>query len=265
MTLSASDTHVLQQAVELLERPSFAARASNIVGSPIEKALLALPPAVAGSVQQATHAAISKALDVAILTLGKDDFKAPARNTHKVMSGVSGAVGGFFGLPALALELPVSTTLLLRAIADIARSEGEPIKSTESRLACLEVFALGGNSRSDDATESGYYAVRATLAGMVSEAARYVAEKGLAEGSAPVLVRLINSIAARFGVTVSQKLAAQLVPVIGAAGGASVNLLFMEHFQNIARGHFSVRRLERHYGAGVVQMEYRRLRRQADY
>jgi hypothetical protein len=71
------------------------------------------------------------------------------------MSGVSGAVGGFFGLPALALELPVSTTLLLRAIADIARSEGEPIKSTESRLACLEVFALGGNSRSDDATESG--------------------------------------------------------------------------------------------------------------
>jgi hypothetical protein len=39
----------------------------------------------------------------------------------------------------------------------------------------------------------------------------------------------------------------------------------MEHFQNIARGNFSVRRLERHYGAGVVQMEYRRLRRQADY
>lgn len=263
MALPAQALEELQQAVDLLERPSFAARASNLVGSPIEKALQALPAPAASAVQQATQTAITKALDIAILTLTKPSVtistKPPNRNTHKVLSGVSGAVGGFFGASALALELPVSTTLLLRAIADIARSEGEIINTPESRLACLEVFALGGNSRWDDGAESGYYAVKMALSSVVSEAARYIAEKGLSEAGAPVLVRLISSIATRFGIVVSQKVALQLVPVIGAAGGASINLLFMEHFQNMARGHFIVRRLERYYGSDLIRLEYQRL------
>jgi hypothetical protein len=74
------------------------------------------------------------------------------------------------------------------------------------------------------------------------------------------LVRLISQIAARFGVVVSEKLAAQAMPVIGAVGGAAVNLAFVQHFQTIARGHFTVRRLERAHGAELVRFEYERLR-----
>jgi len=48
---------------------------------------------------------------------------------HKMFVATSGAVGGAFGLPALTVELPVSTITMLRSIADIARSEGEKIKS----------------------------------------------------------------------------------------------------------------------------------------
>jgi hypothetical protein len=73
-------------------------------------------------------------------------------------------------------------------------------------------------------------------------------------------VRLVSQIATRFGVVVSEKLAAQAAPVIGAFGGAAVNLAFVEHFQTIARGHFTVRRLERAHGADVVRFEYERLR-----
>jgi hypothetical protein len=51
------------------------------------------------------------------------------------------------------------------------------------------------------------------------------------------LVRLIATIASRFGVTVSQKVTASAVPVIGAAGGALINTIFIDHFQNMARGH----------------------------
>jgi hypothetical protein len=75
-----------------------------------------------------------------------------------------------------------------------------------------------------------------------------------------VLVRLISQIAARFGVIVTEKLAAQAVPVIGAFGGAAVNAAFADHFQAMARGHFTVRRLERHYGHEVVRFEYERIR-----
>jgi hypothetical protein len=70
----------------------------------------------------------------------------------------------------------------------------------------------------------------------------------LAEGG-PVLVRLVTQIAARFGVVVTQKFAAQAVPIVGALGGAAVNYAFIDHFQEIAREHFTVRRLERRYGA----------------
>ena len=47
--------------------------------------------------------------------------------------------------------------------------------------------------------------------------------------------------------------------VVGAVGGAAVNLAFIEHFHSLARGHFTVRRLERVYGAEAVRAEYDRL------
>lgn len=70
---------------------------------------------------------------------------------------------------------------------------------------------------------------------------------------------MITQLAARFGVNVSEKVAAQAVPVIGAAGGAVINLLFIDHFQDMARGHFIVRRLERAYPPEMVREEYERL------
>jgi hypothetical protein len=172
----------------------------------------------------------------------------------------TGAGGGSLGLPALAVELPVTTTIMLRSIADIARSEGEPVSQLETKLACLEVFALGGSAKSDDGTETGYFFVRATLARTISEAAQYIAEKGIAKEGAPVLVRLIAVLASRFGVIVSEKVAAQAIPLIGAAGGALINTIFIDHFQNMARGHFIIRRLERQYGTEFVRQEYDQLK-----
>jgi len=58
---------------------------------------------------------------------------------------------------------------------------------------------------------------------------------------------------------VSEKVAAQAAPILGAIGGAAVNAAFADHFQTLARGHFIVRRLERQHGAGVVAFEYQRL------
>ena len=145
---------------------------------------------------------------------------------------------------------------MLRSIADVARSNGEIIKSPEAMLACLEVFALGGRSADDDATEVGYLAVRAALARSVSDAAQYLATKGIAKEAGPAVLRLVGQIASRFGVTVSQKVAAQAVPIVGAVGGGLINVLFVDHYQDIARGHFTVRRLERKYSEQIVHDMY---------
>lgn len=98
--------------------------------------------------------------------------------------------------------------------------------------------------------------IRAALAKAVSEAAEYIAERGIAKETAPALVRLIAMISARFGIVVSEKAAAIAVPAIGAVGGAVVNTLFMDHFQKMAQGHFTVRRLERKYGEDAVRTAY---------
>ena len=119
---------------------------------------------------------------------------------------------------------------------------------------------MGGPSASDDATESGYFAVRAALARAVSEAAKYIAGRTVVEDGAPVIVRLLAQIAARFNAVVGEKIVAQGVPVIGALGGATINVLFIDHFQDMARGRFIVRRLERSYGEDEVRTKYEALR-----
>lgn len=255
MDLASDDLIVLRHAKHLLERTSLAARLAQAIGTPIDKLFGLLPSGAAGVVLTATNKSLTAGLQFAVSTMG-DQVRPPANWKHKTAVGITGAVGGAFGMATLAVELPISTVIMLRSIADVARSEGEPIHAAETRLACLQVFALGGPAPGDDAAESAYFAVRAALARALAEAAEHLAERGLAQQGAPAILRFTSQIAARFGIPVSEKLMAQSVPVIGAAGGALINLVFIQHFQDLARGHFTVRRLERKYGADVVNRTY---------
>jgi len=260
MALEKQDLAQLKRAKQLLENPGLAAKLSAMVGSPLEMGMKALPAKWQKSVHAATEAALMKALDVAVSSLGSKRTTTSNDRIHRLAAAASGAAGGAFGIAAIGIELPVSTTLILRSIAEIAAAEGEDPRHVETKLACITVFALGSSrDKRDDAAESGYFAARAALASAVSEATKYLAEKGVGKSGAPALVRLIALIASRFGVVVSQKAAAQMVPVIGAAGGALINTLFIGHYQDMARGHFIVRRLEKTYGTEPVRSAYEKL------
>jgi len=254
--LEQADLEQLRQAKSLLEFPGLAVRLTDVVGRPLEKSIQLLPEGAARAVHAAAQHALERALDFALATMGREGAGSSSDLWHKWASATTGAVGGFFGLAGLALELPATTVIMLRSIGDIARSEGHDLRDPWTRLACLEVFALGGSSKSDDAVDTGYYAVRSVLSKVVSDAVQHVAEKGVTSRGAPVLVRLIETIAARFGIVVQEKVALELLPVLGAASGALINTIFMGHFQNVARGHFVVRRLERRYGIEAVRAAY---------
>jgi hypothetical protein len=256
---NTEDLQDLAIAVDLLEHPSFAAKVTNLIGGPIEKAVKMLPEGLSEKLLSSTQKALTKALDLAVSSLNERYRGAPANGAHRVLTTVSGGIGGALGLMALSVELPISTTFMLRSIADIARSEGERITDMETKLACLEVFAMGGTSEADDGSETGYFAVRAAMAGAMTEAATYLAQHGLTGTGAPALVRFLSNIASRYSIQVSEKAAVQAIPLLGAAGGATINLLFMDHFQSMARGHFIVRRLERTYGKEPVWETYRQL------
>lgn len=255
MTITPADLRALADARVLLERPSLAARLSDFVGSPLEKGMARLPAGWRARIATVTHDALRRAMDAAAKTLDETP-RAASPHLHKALGTLSGGVGGAFGLAGLTVEVPLSTVLIMRAILDIALAEGELPADPATRLAALEVFALGGRADADDAAESGYYAMRAALAGAVTEATRHLAQKGLAQEGAPALLRLISMVAARYKIQLTQKAAGMLVPGIGAAAGASINLMFMNHFQDVSRGHFTIRRLERRYGAAAVRDAY---------
>jgi hypothetical protein len=253
-TLSKREVCDLELAKSLLERTPLGIRLANTLGSPVEKGFALLPKGWNNVVNRATRAALSKALSVAVATLGRSRGRAPRKFFHKVLAGTSGGIGGAVGLAALPIELPVSTTIILRSVAEIARSEGHDLSRLETRLACLEVFALGGKG-----PESAYWVTRAAMSQAISDAAATLAQKGVARETAPAIARLVNAIAARFGAVVSEEVAAKAIPIIGAAGGSIVNVMFLSHFQELARGHFIVKRLEATHGSEAVRRAYENL------
>jgi hypothetical protein len=253
--MQQADFVALVQAAQSLESMSLTTRMSQLVGMPIERAMAALPGHWSTIVTRITKAALKKALDGALFSL-KSTPREPANKTHKILASLSGALGGSFGITALAIELPVSATIMLRSIADIARSEGEDLEDVDAKMACLTVFALSGGGAGSESADTSYYAVRSFLTKALNDTANHIATRGVTKEGAPALVKLLSVVSTRFSIPVSEKLAAQAIPAIGLLGGASVNLLFINHYQKMAKAHFTVRRLERRYGEELIKQVY---------
>jgi hypothetical protein len=274
------DLQALKTAVALLESPSFTIRVANMLGAPVEWAMDRLPDSAAKKIQEAIHAALGKAVNGALRTMDGTSAGLARPRTHTALVAASGAVGGFFGLKGTLIELPLTTTIIMRSVADIARSEGFSVKDPLIQGECVQVFALGGRSAYDDAADSAYYATRVGLTEFAKEAAKALAETAARQAgrqaaqasaqsfqftpaqAAAWLAQIIESVAQRFGIKVTEKFALQAAPVLGAVSGAAINAMFISHYQDMARGHFTVRRLENKYGRTAVREAYATLQAQ---
>ncbi|EJA7640459.1 EcsC family protein, partial [Escherichia coli] len=252
-------------AVKLLEQATITEKMTQMVGKPIDYLMSKLPKGAEAQIYSLVEKALHKAADAALWSLNNEPNREASTKTNKFFAAVSGAVGGTFGFSALAIELPLSTTIMLRSVADIARSEGFDLDKVETKQACLEVFALGGPSENDnavdtayendDAVDTAYYATRSftaeamqILSKELSEIATKKVSVNAAMNLTPTqtgkwLATLIEKVATRFGIVITEKTAAQVVPVIGAFAGATLNIMFTDYYQDMARGHFIIKRL----------------------
>jgi hypothetical protein len=257
---SAADIRDLQRAKQILEESGLAAKISSLVGKPVEVAIKRLPDSFQRVIVGGTRHALRLGLRSMVDTLDLEPGLPTSNIGYRIAGGVTGAASGFFGLAALPVELPVTTLLILRSVAEIARNQGEDLSRPDTQLACLEVLALGSDaSDADDAAETGYYATRIGLAQSIGAAAQYISSHGFLRNVASPVANLISRIAARFSVRITESMAAKAIPVLGAASGAAINALFMSHFQDIAWAHFTVRRLERTHGMALIQQRYEAL------
>jgi len=254
LALPADDQRRLEEAIALLQSPRLAVRLANMAGKPFDGAMSLLPK-TDGALHRAVQRAMLDCLTIAIESRDGADF-APSSWRAKLATGLTGGIGGLFGVLFLPLELPLTITMMMRGIVDIAVEQGEDMSRLESRLACLQVFALGDRKAGAEAAIS-YYAARATLGRLAANVVSSMVERGTLDASAPVVTRLIAEIVGRFGFVLTERAAAGVLPVVGMLTGSTLNVVFMDHFERVAKGHFTIRRLERAYGAERVEKLYR--------
>ena len=143
---------------------------------------------------------------------------------NSAVTTAMGAAGGFGGLPTALAELPVTTTLLLRVIEGVAVEHGFDPAADSVRFDCVQVFSAAGPLAHDDGADVGFVSARLALSGAAMQT-------------------LIGRVAPRLAAAMGQKLAAQTIPVLGAAAGAATNYAYVGYYTDIAHVHFGLRRL----------------------
>lgn len=199
----------------------------STVGGSAESLIEKLPRPIRGRLDRIVVAALNRAFDAASASRGLMRDRGDWFN--RLISSATGAAGGAAGLPGAMVDLPVTVTLLLRAIMSIAEEHGLDPKSEEVRVECLRIFASSGPGDGDDGTDLGLLAARLSVTGQT-------------------LQGLIAKVAPKVSAVLGQKLAAQATPVLGAFAGASINYTFARYYQELARVHFGLMRLSEETG-----------------
>lgn len=194
----------------------------NLIGGKAESLLDRLPAGVRSQLDDGTEKALQIAMKAAHGSRGVVGDQPAWLNTAAATA--MGAAGGFGGLPSALAELPVTTTVLLRAIQGVAVEHGFDPASESVQFDCIRVLAAAGPLSDDDGADMAFFATRVTLQGKT-------------------LQGLIAKVAPRLATVLGQKLAAQTVPVLGAVAGAATNYAYTSYYQQIAHVHFGLRKL----------------------
>ncbi|MDQ2089412.1 EcsC family protein [Marimonas arenosa] len=194
----------------------------NMVGGQTESLLDKLPENIRAGLATQTEAALRAALRAAQGSRRAVPDQPGWLNT--AVTTAMGAAGGAGGLPTALAELPVTTTVLLRAIQGIAAEHGFDPDEEGVQFDSIQVFAAAGPLEHDDGSDLAFITTRMLVTGNALQA-------------------LISRVAPRLAVVLGQKLAAQTVPVLGAVAGAATNYAYTSYYQDMAHVHFGLRRL----------------------
>ncbi|MBO6854461.1 MAG: EcsC family protein [Marivivens sp.] len=209
-------------------------KAVTMVGGQVEDGLKMLPAENRARIEAAARKALLRSYEIAARSrTGQLGELARGERAHRIIGTVSGVVGGLGGLPTALMELPVTTTVIFRAVQDIAEANGEDPTSEATRIECLRVFGAGGPGGMDDGVDTSFVGARLSITGAAVHG-------------------VISRVAPKFAAVLSQKLASQAVPLLGAAAGAGTNYAFIRYYTEVAQVHFGLRRLARAHGEAAV-------------
>lgn len=223
--LSDADFEKLVEAAKLYDTSksslvSLIASASSM----IEKGMRAIPDDWRVAIVDKIRETLDQALNISVAGVENEPGRASSESWYQGLVALTGFAGGAFGLPGIMVEIPFSTGVILRSIADVGRSLGEDIDDPEFRATCIEVFAYGGPLEDDDEADITFLAARV----------------GAIEAA-----ELLTQVAVKYASAVIPKAALLSVPVTGAVLGAGLNWAYMSFYQSMARVLFMLKPIER--------------------
>lgn len=278
MSNSREPTSYDRQAKQEIERwkeprNNLARRAGRIVTRPLEKGTellmenTPLGAAVKGMVEllndgavytvseppvykrfgQAGHT-VAKPEDVARLELQQvDEVVGFLSARYKVVAGSEGAVAGgagtvgpWWGAAAIAVDLPVTVGLALRAVAEYATYYGFPPKSQGERAFALQVLQVA--SSAEDASKNAAMAELTRVGVMLGKGATW---EQLNRASS---VKVVQKVAESLSIRLTKAKLAYVVPVVGAAVGGGFNIHYLGKVTTAAYQSYRERFLLRAYG-----------------
>jgi len=194
----------------------------NMIGGQTDDLLDKLPKGLRDNLTSGTEQALKVAMKAADGSRGVVGDQPGWLTT--AMTTAIGAAGGFGGLASSLAELPVTTTVFLHSIQSVAVEHGFDPNEPGVQFDCIQVFASSGPLEHDDGSDLAFLTTRMMITGTAMQA-------------------LISKVAPRLATVMGQKLAAQTVPVLGAAAGAATNYAYANYYREIAHVHFGMRRL----------------------
>ncbi|MEQ9675132.1 MAG: EcsC family protein [Roseovarius indicus] len=194
----------------------------NVIGGQAESLLNRLPSGVRNQLAERTDQALTMSMDAAHRSRGVVEVTPSWMG--RALTTAMGAAGGMGGLPTALAELPVTVTVLLRTIQDVAVEHGFDPAEPGVQYDCIQVFAAAGPLDHDDGSDLAFLSTRMAVTGTAIKS-------------------LIARVAPRLATVLGQKRAAQTVPVLWAAAGAATNYAYTSYYQQMAHVHFGLRRL----------------------
>ena len=206
----------------------------NRLGGSLEGQLALLPKGLRKQLEAVTVSALSRAMDVAAYAGRAPDFGPRGPMAVAIASGAAGGVGG---LATSLAELPVTITIILHSIRQVAVAHGFDPDTPAIRAECLAVFGAGSPIGGDDGVNTSFLGARLAVTG-------------------PAVQALIAKIAPRLAAALGPKLVAQSVPLLGALAGAGLNAAYISYYREIAEIRFGLLRLAERHGVDTVMVAF---------
>ncbi|MFH1438706.1 MAG: EcsC family protein [Pseudomonadota bacterium] len=254
------EMRIMRLVVVWHQHPSFFSRALAALGTPVEKLILSLPEWGRTQISGAVNEGLKNCLD-----LSRQTFDAPniwrklARKagmtqikrfddipleildeqakgygmSNRLPVILSGVATGLIGLPGAIIDIPASITIFFRNIQTVCACYGIDPSDPSNVPYYMWLMTSGSPAPEDDSTDTGYIMTRLGLGLMVKEAQEFIVSaagkdlaRTIAKESSPVLIKLINKLLQRLGIQMTEKVAATVVPLVGAIAAAGINTAF---------------------------------------